>query len=172
MITDWNNEIKTDFTVVTVPSLYIPPSGPKIFLAGSIDNAIIHWRELIIEYIRSSWFDEKEINDNITIYSPRREDVWTTDMENEQAAWDIAMMNTADYIILHLTGNTISPVSLMELGIFMTTPKLYFSVNDDYIRKNIAELYFSCYGYNKKSKSLQDSIDRIKNDWNNKQVIK
>ena len=145
MADDWSNELKIDFTVVSVPSLYLPPSGAKIFLAGSIDcDNDEHWRKQITEHIKTEWFEQTENNESITIYSPRREDGWSFDLENEQAAWDISMMNNADYIILHLTGESLSPVSLLELGTFSSNPKLYFSVNDDYVRKNIAELYFSC----------------------------
>lgn len=166
MSEDWNNELKIDFTVVTVPSLFLPTEGVKIFLAGSIDcDNDEHWREEIIEYIRTDWFEEKDNTESITIYSPRREEEWSFDMENEQAAWDISMMDAADYIILHLTGESVSPVSLLELGVFINSPKLFFSINDDYVRKNIALLYFSCYGYNRISKSPQESVVHIKNNY-------
>ena len=114
MSSDWNNEVNLQFTVVAVPSLYVPVSGPKIFLAGSMDNTPDRdWREEITDYIRDWWFEAEFNTDHITIYSPRRADnIWKPEMEVEQAAWDMSMLSMADSIILHLTGDTISPVSL------------------------------------------------------------
>ena len=71
----WNNELNLQFTVVSVPSLYVPVSGPKVFLAGSIDHTSDkNWREEIIDYINDSWFGSEFNKDHITIYSPRRAD--------------------------------------------------------------------------------------------------
>ena len=135
IIDKWDNELNIQFTVVTVPSLYMPPSGPKIFLAGSIDKDypntpyINHWRKEAIEYIKRGWFNLEDNKDNITLYSPRREDdKWSIDMENEQATWDMSTLSMVDYIILNFTGDTLSPVSLLELGIFINDPRLYLSV--------------------------------------------
>lgn len=159
----WNNEVKLDFTVVSVPSLYIPTSGIKIFLAGSIDQpARNNWRELAIAHIQTSWFSASNNQDSITIYSPRRSDnEWTVDMENEQAAWDMSMLSMVDYVILHLTGTTISPVSLLELGLFARNPNLYLSIDDSYMRKHVVELYYTYYGKNRVYPSWIDSITRI-----------
>lgn len=169
MSEDWNNEVNMDFTVVTVPSLFVPVSGPKIFLAGSIGDAEDKkWRKEITDYINEWWFESEFNKDNITIYSPLREDgVWTPDMEVEQAAWDMSMLTMADYIILHLTGESTSPVSLLELGIYMKNTNLYLSINPSYIKKNVVELYVANHGSNKICKSLAESVDKIKNHWIN-----
>lgn len=169
MTDDWDNEVNLQFTVVAVPSLYVPVSGPKIFLAGSIDHKKgKNWREEISDYIQESWFDSEDNTDHITIYSPRRaDDVWKPDMEVEQAAWDMSMLDMSDYIILHLTGDTVSPVSLLELGIYMKSPNLYLSVDSSYTRKHIVELYVANYGKNKICKSLVDSVSIIRNHWIN-----
>ena len=170
MSSEWNNELNLQFTIVAVPSLYVPVSGPKIFLAGSIDRTKgRNWREEITDYIQESWFESEFNTDHITIYSPRRaDDKWKPDMEVEQAAWDMSMLSMADYIILHLTGDTVSPVSLLELGIFMKSPKLYVSVDSSYKRKRIVELYTANYCDNKIDGSLVDSVSEIKNHWLNK----
>lgn len=170
MTESWNNELKTDFTVVTIPSLYLPTTGPKIFLAGSIDcDNDEHWRKEVTDYIKTVWFENINNKHSITIYSPRRDEEWTPDLEIEQATWDISMMNIADYIILHLTGDSVAPVSLLELGLFSASSKLFLSIDDTYVRKNIAELHYSCYGYNRISKNLQETVSLIQNDWNKNQ---
>ena len=164
---DLNKETNIIFTTVTVPSLYLPHEGPKIFLAGSIDSGNeIDWRQETADYIKESWFKDKQNTESITIYNPKKGKEWAVDLENEQATWDISMLNIADYIILHLTGDSVSPVSLLELGLYARDKKLFLSINDDYLRKNIALLYYSCYGYNTIYSSIKESVDAIKNNWN------
>lgn len=170
---DWNNELNIQFTVVSVPSLYMPPSGPKIFLGGSIDDIpdspnMCHWREGTTEVIKRAWFDVEDNKDNITIYSPRREDdIWAIEMENEQATWDMSMLSMVDYIILNFIGDTLSPISLLELGIFVNDSRLYLSVDSSYKRKQIVELYNTYYGCNKVFDNISDSVYAIKNHWYN-----
>ena len=158
----WNNEKQLTFTEVSVPSLFMPSSGVKIFLAGSIDQPEDnHWRKRAIDFMRDSWFNAKENNTSITVYSPRRDDnTWLPEYENEQATWDMSMLAMVDYIVLHLTGDTISPVSLLELGMFAGDPRLRLSVDDSYSRKQIVELYYTYYG-NMVYSSWLDSITEI-----------
>jgi hypothetical protein len=162
MSEDWNNEKNIIFTAVTVPSLYIPTSGIKIFLAGSIDQPEQNnWRDQAINHIEHSWFNSPENNSSITVYSPRRAEEWSFELENEQAAWDTSMLAMVDYVVLHLTGETISPVSLLELGIFLTHPKLHLSIDDSYTRKHVVELYYTYYGCNEVYSSWINSISAI-----------
>ncbi len=166
MSENWNNELKIDFTVVNVPSLYLPIDGPRIFLAGSIDgDNDNHWRKETISYIKKIWFENIDNKNSITIYNPLRDEEWSFDMEAEQAAWDISMLNISDYIIMNLMGDSVSPVSLLELGLFSSSSKLFLSIEDTYVRKNIAELYYSCYGYNRIYKNLQETVNFIQHDW-------
>lgn len=167
MSKEWNNENHIKFTVASVPSLYIPENGPKIFLAGSMDNDNEeNWRKETIDYINKSWFEDRTNTESITIYNPKRNEGWSVDLENEQATWNISMLNIADYIILYLTGDSVSPVSLLELGLHARDKKLFLAINDDYLRKNIAKFYYSCYGYNRIYSSIQEMVDVIKNNWN------
>lgn len=170
----WNNDLNIQFSVITVPSLYIPTSGPKIFLAGSIDLAAErHWRLETIDYIKATWFDSPDNKDNITIYSPRREDgIWSFEMENEQATWDMSMLSMVDYIILNFTGDTLSPVSLLEFGLLVNNPKLYLSIDSSYKRKQIVELYNTYYGVNKLFDNVSDSVYAIHNHWYNSEKCK
>ena len=172
MTENWNNELKIDFTVVNVPSLYLPTNGPRIFLAGSIDNNNNdHWRKEIISYIKEMWFGNIDNKSSITIYSPLRDEEWSLDMETEQATWDISMLNVSDYIIMNLTGDSVSPVSLLELRPTSPSSRVFRSSEDTYVRKNIAELYYSCYGYNRISKNPQETVSLIQKDWIKKQRI-
>ena len=105
----------------------------------------------------------------MTVYSHRREDGQLYfDMENEQATWDMSMLSMVDYIILNFVGDTLSPVSLLEFGLFVNNPKLYLSIDSSYKRKQIVELYNAYYGVNKVFDNVADSVYAIKNHWTSK----
>lgn len=161
----WNNEVNTDLMIVTPPSLYVPRSGAKIFLGGSIDlgNAP-DWQSFVSKYIEESW---KETD--ITIYNPRRLDEFTPNLETEQAAWTISMLNLADYILLHLAGDGASPISTLELGMFIKDPRLYLSISDEYSRKEIVEYHYNCFGIGQIYATPNQCIDAMKSNWYGKE---
>lgn len=161
----WNNEINTNLTNVTPPSLFVPRSGVKIFLGGSIDlgNAP-DWQNSVSKYIEKSW----GVGD-ITIYNPRRLNEFTPDLETEQAAWSICMINISDYILMHLAGDGASPISTLELGMFITDPRLYLSISDEYSRKEIIEYHYNCFGIGQIYNTTNQCIDAMKHDWYGKE---
>lgn len=166
MADDWNNEIDTKLTTITPPSLFIPNSGPKIFLAGSIDGGqASNWRGNVTSYMETSWVEV-----DITLYNPRRVDEFLPEMENETAVWSMSMLNMADYILLHLTGDGASPISMLELGIFIKDPKLFLSIDDDYSRKEVVEYHYNNFGIQKIYNSPNECVDAIKSHWYRKEL--
>ena len=167
MSDSWDNEINTKLTKVTPISLYVPRIGIKIFLAGSVcgGNAP-RWQDSIFNYIEKSWLDT-----DITVYNPRRED-FTTEMENEQAAWTMSMISSADFILLHLVGDTGSPISTFELGLFVNDPRLYFSVDESYSRKEVIEYHYNYFGFRQIHNTPNESIDAMRADWYKERYIK
>ena len=160
----WNNEVHTNLTIVTPPRLFVRRSGAKIFLGGSIDlgNAP-DWQGSITKYIDQSWGPE-----DVTVYNPRRLDEFTSDLETEQAAWTISMLTLADYILLHLAGEGASPISTLELGMFIDDPRLYLSIDDEYTRKEIIEYHYNCFGIGQIYASPKKCIDAMKYNWRGK----
>lgn len=163
---DWDNNSENSITIITPPSLYLPLSGPKIFLAGSIDNGNARdWQKEAINYIQKSWKDT-----NITIYSPRRRTrKYKESMEYEQHAWSITMLESADFILLNLAGGGgVSPVSLLELGIYIHDPKLFLTIEDNYPKKYVVEVHYNFFAENQIYKDMKQAIDTIKNEWENR----
>jgi len=162
----WNNEIRTNMIKVTPPSLYVPSSGIKIFLAGSIGGGNApDWQKDVTDYIEKNWVDE-----DLTIYNPRKEDEFTAEMENEHAAWTMTMIDSSDYVLLHLTGDTGSPISTFELGLYIRDTKLFFSVDDSYCRKEAIEYHYNYFGVRQQYSSPNDSIDAMKANWYRRQL--
>jgi len=158
----WNNEVNSTLNIVTPPSLFFPTNGPKIFLAGSINmgNAP-DWQGEVIEYIKETWTDS-----NVTIYNPRRTEDFTPEMEEEQVAWEACMLQNVDYILMHLVADGgVSPISLLELGLYMRDEKLYFSMEGGYPRNYVTGIHYALSGANTVSESPNYSIECMRKHW-------
>lgn len=163
----WNNEVNSILTIITPPSLMFPTSGPKLFLAGSIDGGKARpWQQQAIKYIEKNWTEN-----DVLVLNPRR-DVkrYTQKMEIEQHAWGISMLETSDYILMHLAGGGgVSPVSLLELGLYMKSGKLFLSIDEDYPRKYVVDIHYTHYAKCTIYNHIYSAIDAVKNDWIQKQ---
>jgi len=161
-----NTTLNSNFTVVTPPSLFVPTKGIKIFLGGSIDlGKSNNWQQSIINHIKNTW-----VEDDITIYNPRRDKNFDISLESEQAAWSISMLNISDYILLYLTGPGPSPIATLELGLFINNPKLYLSINDSYSRKEIIEYHYNCFGIRQIFNTPEECINNMKLNWYRKNL--
>lgn len=160
---EWNNEVNSTFSLVTPPSLFFPTSGPKIFLAGSINmGGAPDWQANAIKYVKEVW-----TNNDVTIYNPRRVEAFTQEMEEEQVAWETSMLQSADFILMHLVaGGGLSPISLLELGLYMRDKKLYLSIEEDYPRKYVTSIHYALSGANIITESPNDSIEHMRLSWN------
>lgn len=165
---DWNNEVNSTFSVVTPPSLFFPSSGPKIFLAGSINmGGAPDWQAQVIKYIKEIWTDC-----DVTVYNPRRTGAFTSEMEEEQVAWEACKLQNADFILMHLVaGGGLSPISLLELGLYMRDEKLYLSIEEDYPRKYVTSIHYALSGANIMSNFPNESVDRMRHHWDRKGIL-
>lgn len=96
----------------------------KIFLAGTIgggkNSEITHevnWQKDIISYIKYEY-----PNVNLIIFNPRR-DNWPEkggDKQNidYQIQWELEHMEKADVIIMNILEDSLSPITLMEMGLW------------------------------------------------------
>lgn len=161
MVDGFNNEINTKLSKITPPSLFVPTTGLKIFLAGSICNGNApNWQNDVSTYIEQTWIEEE-----ITIYNPRRDEEFVPEMESGHAAWTMSMISLSDYILLHLTGNTGSPISTLELGMFIDDPRLFLSINDDYVRKEVVLYHYNVFGIDQLYDNPNRCIDAMKIQW-------
>jgi len=111
-----------------------PKHYKKIFLAGSIEMGKAEdWQAKIIDAVK----DTKKI-----IINPRREDwdsSWEQSIDNvkfkEQVEWELDGLEASDLIILYLAPDTISPISLLEFGMYARSGKLVVYCPDGFWRK-------------------------------------
>ena len=90
----------------------------KIFLAGTIDNGDSEdWQTKICKLIEECSTNSKPI----AVYNPRRDD-WPEDDQTklieEQIKWELEHMEKASKIYMRILGDSKSPISLLELGLW------------------------------------------------------
>lgn len=110
--------------VYTAPSVILTEDyiNHMIFLAGSIEmDKAEKWQDRIIEKL-------KDIP-KLTILNPRRkswDNSWKQDINNiqfkTQVDWELNGIENADTVLFYFDPNTMSPVTMMELGIVSKLP--------------------------------------------------
>ena len=144
--------------------IYLPPQNiafrnrakKSIFLAGSIEmGAAEKWQESL-----GDWLLEKNYN----VFNPRREDwdsSWIQTYESpqfsQQVKWELNALEKSDIIIMYLDPNTKSPISLLELGLYANSKKLWVVCPDGFWRKGNVEVVCSLYDI-----PLFNSLDELK----------
>jgi hypothetical protein len=101
-----------------------PGMEVRIFLAGSIEmGKAEQWQERVVDAVADVG--------NLVILNPRRDD-WDSSWEQradnkqfrEQVCWELDMLDAADIIVMYLAPETMSPISLLELGLHARSGKL------------------------------------------------
>ncbi len=124
-----------------------------LFLAGSIENgAAVDWQS----EVKAALADMK----NLVIFNPRRDD-WNASWTNrkafppfaEQVRWEHRHLLTADVVCFNFCGGTVSPITLMELGMVAGTgigkafpQRVIIRCPDDYFRKGNVEMIAEVLG--------------------------
>lgn len=112
----------------------------SIFLAGSIDmGASEDWQSYVIKQTKNTQL--------INWFNPRRKDwdsSWTQELENpqfnQQVKWEINALKKSDIIVMNFTSGSISPISLLELGMFADTGKLLVCCPKEFWRKGNVDI--------------------------------
>ncbi|KAF4625542.1 hypothetical protein G7Y89_g12626 [Cudoniella acicularis] len=98
----------------------------SVFLAGSIEmGKATRWQEYLAgEIIEAVGLD-------VTVFDPRRDD-WDPEWKQRedcppfkaQVEWELEFLERADIVAMHLEPGTLSPISLLEFGMFAKSEKL------------------------------------------------
>lgn len=126
----------------------------QIFLAGSIEmGKATDWQQKVIEY-----FDARLTvagREDIVLYNPRRKDwdsSWKQGIEEpqffQQVTWELEALERASHIIMYFEPGTISPISLLELGLYAGQGKLLVVCPEGYQRKGNVDIVCQRYGIN------------------------
>jgi len=111
----------------------------SVFLAGTIDMGNSEdW-----QFLFTNSFDDCELD----FYNPRRiswDNSWTQTFENpqfyQQVNWELNALEKADYIILNLLPESKSPISLLELGLYANSGKVYVCCPNEFYRSGNVQI--------------------------------
>lgn len=116
----------------------------SVFLAGSIEMGKAEdWQTDIGNILSSAGYN---------VFNPRREDWnkdWDQKYENpqfyQQVNWELEALEKTDHIIMHIDPTTLSPVTLIEFGMYVRSGKLIVSCPNGFWRKGNIDIVCSKY---------------------------
>lgn len=121
-------------------------SGPRVFLAGSIEmGRAAPWQEDLAADLSDC--------DGLTLLNPRRPD-WDSSWEQEigdprfreQVEWELTALEAADLVAMYLQPETRAPVSLLELGLFVKEKPLLVCCPPGFWRRGNVQVVLDRYG--------------------------
>jgi hypothetical protein len=129
-----------------------------IFLAGSIEmDKAVNWQKRC----------EELLQDDYIIFNPRRNEwdsSWSQTIENdnfkEQVDWELHALEKADVIIMYFAENTMSPISLLEFGLYAQSNKMKVVVEDNFWRKGNIDIVCERYSV-EQFKTLEELIQNL-----------
>jgi len=148
--------------VIKAPEVFdqCTETGISIFLAGSIEmDKADNWQAMV-----EGRFSKYE---NLTLLNPRR-NYWDSlqrqSADNpcfeEQVLWELENLSAASYIFMYFDPDTISPISLLELGAHCEDGKMMVCCPDGYFRKGNVEIFCDYHGIRFDDK-LSDALDNL-----------
>jgi hypothetical protein len=117
----------------------------NLFLGGTIDDGnSVDWQSALINELNSC-----DTVHPIMIYNPRREK-WDANADSnevdKQIEWELYHLERADLIVMNILGNSKSPISLMEIGLFAKSGRLIVFCNPNFYRYENVKIVCKRYG--------------------------
>lgn len=133
----------------------------KVFLAGSIEMGVAEdWQSVVPKH-----FEDKA---NLVFYNPRRDD-WDSSWEqkesnpqfNHQVNWELDKLGKSNYIFMYFSPETKSPISLLELGLFLRKNNMIVCCPEGFWRKGNVDIVCTRAGVCV-SNTLEEAIGRLR----------
>lgn len=144
----------------------------RLFLAGTIDMGVSeNWQAKVEEELKDF------ANETLIITNPRRDNwdpTWEQDPSEgtpfyEQVQWELDNLHNSDYIFFNFADNSKSPITLLELGLFMNDDHLvnkYVIVNKNFYRYGNVVLALKKFGCNFQIfENLDQALTKFKEDF-------
>jgi len=147
-------------TLITAPQKFSKLKHPAVFLAGSIEmGRAVNWQDEVV----------KKLSDcSVTLLNPRRDhwdSGWKESIANkkfkEQVSWEMNALEKSDYIMMYFDPLSKSPISLLELGLFSRSHKIFVCCPKKFWRRGNVE--FVCERFNiPLTDNLEDLVEMVK----------
>lgn len=113
-----------------------------VFLAGTIDmGSAVDWQAEAEDLFRAK-------EGNFILFNPRQ-DEWHPEREGEmdyQVSWELEHLESADYILMNILPGSLSPISLLELGLHARGGKIFVVCTSGYSRYDNVRITCARYG--------------------------
>jgi hypothetical protein len=111
----------------------------SVFLAGSIEmGKATNWQAQV---------EQALVDVDAVVFNPRRDDwdsTWEQSINNPnfkgQVDWELDALEAANFIAMYLEPGTMSPISLLELGLFANSSKLIVCCPQGFWRKGNVDI--------------------------------
>ncbi len=117
-------------------------SYKSVFLAGTIDmGSGVDWQKDVADFFEKA-------PGNWVLFNPRQE-FWYPSRENEmdyQVNWELSHLEEADFILMNFLPGSKSPITLLELGLFARSGKLYVVCTEGFYRYDNVRITCAKYG--------------------------
>jgi hypothetical protein len=127
---------------IQAPKTWLPTAIiPTVFLAGSIEMGYAgEWQKIAIGNL-GSWMCDRDVAQAV-VFNPRRDDwddSWVQSVHNanfnEQVNWELDNIEKADVVFFYFEEKTMSPITLLELGLCIgMKKKMVVAAHPDYQR--------------------------------------
>lgn len=131
----------------------------SVFLAGSIEMGKAEDCQTNL----ANFFDDNGWN----VFNPRRDDwdsSWVQEFQNpqfyQQVTWELNALKQADVVIMYFAPGTQSPISLLEMGLYAESGKLFVVCPDGFWRKGNVEIVCNYYNISF-SNSIEEFLEKI-----------
>jgi hypothetical protein len=129
---------------IQAPNLIPYTESLRVFLGGSIEMGKAEkWQEKIVQHFKDA---------DVTFLNPRRDDwdsSWVQSIHNpqfnEQVNWELTALELSDVVIINFDPATMSPISLLELGLHARTGKLIVCCPEGFWRKGNVDIVCQKY---------------------------
>ena len=137
----------------------ISASEKVVFLAGSIENGVAEdWQMALAEQLQVP---------DLVLLNPRRkvwDATWEQSIENllfaEQVAWELEGLELANLVVMSFIPRTLSPISLLEFGLFARSGKMVVCCPDGFWRKGNVDVVCQRYGIRQVDK-LENLVNEV-----------
>jgi hypothetical protein len=117
----------------------------SLFLAGSIEQGkATNWQEYVIGFFKHS---------DVLILNPRRKEwnpSWIQSKDNpeffEQVNWELEALQASNFRLFYFEPTTLSPISLLELGLYGPNSQSYVVCPDGFWRKGNIDIVCRKFG--------------------------
>jgi len=143
-------------------------STSTLFLAGSIEmGKAVDWQTQVTNAL---------VDKEVTIFNPRRDD-WDSSWEQkitnlkfkEQVVWELMALEWSDVIVMYFDPATMSPISLLELGLYARDPfsmtRMIVCCPEGFWRKGNVDIVCQRYGV-RQVETLEELIEAVREEFN------